>query len=83
MTQLTFDNMYTSLDGIWTVMLHACHLTSEKNPGNDNYLLRIPNEEIMRSLDNLVVAIAGKDYGNGIYLKEIWDLFQKQVFLSE
>lgn len=68
--QLTFDNMYDTIDGIWTVMLHTGYLTYEKNLGNNRFQLRIPNEEVLLSFDAIVSAISQRQAGNGRFLKQ-------------
>ena len=71
--QLTFDNMYDSIDGIWTVMLHAGYLTIENRLGNGVLELRIPNEEVLLSFDDIVAALAKRQAGNGMYQKAFCD----------
>ncbi|MBR2811353.1 MAG: AAA family ATPase [Solobacterium sp.] len=67
--QLTFENMYSTADGIWTIMLHTGYLTCENLMEEGNMMLRIPNEEVLRSLDDLVSEIAVQQTEKGRFLR--------------
>ena len=71
--QLTFDNMYADIEGIWTVMLHTGYLTVENRLDNGAVELRVPNEEVLLSFDGIVAALAKRQAGNGMYQKAFCD----------
>jgi len=53
--QLTFDDMYDTWQGLWTVMLHAGYLTCTEELGEGRAKLKVPNEEVMQAFDKLVL----------------------------
>ena len=67
--QLTFDNMYETLEGLWTVMLHSGYLTLSRDLGDGFAMLRVPNEEVLKAFDDLVLQISQERIAKGDILK--------------
>ncbi len=71
--QLTFDDMYDSHEGLWTVLLHAGYLTCTKSIGDGLLRLKVPNEEVMWAFDQLVVQVTKAAISRGDYLPRFCD----------
>ena len=67
--QLTFDSMYKTPEGLWTVMLHSGYLTLAENLGEGYATLRVPNEEVLKAFDDLVLQISQERIAKGDILK--------------
>ena len=67
--QLTFDSMYKTPEGLWTVMLHSGYLTLAENLGEGYAMLRVPNEEVLKAFDDLVLQISQERIAKGDTLK--------------
>ncbi len=45
--ELTYEEIDSSIDNMWSVLFATGYLTYTEKTGQDSYLLRIPNEEVM------------------------------------
>ena len=68
---LSYPDLYSDLENIWTVMLHAGYLTTVRKIQDDIVELRIPNEEVQRAFDENVRKWANKRTEQGTYLKQL------------
>ncbi len=55
--ELTYNEMYESIDNIWSVLYTTGYLTLAEKPTDDNYHLQIPNREIRNIFTQQIVAL--------------------------
>ncbi|MCC8152567.1 MAG: ATP-binding protein [Lachnospiraceae bacterium] len=55
--ELTYNEMYESIDNIWSVLYTTGYLTLAEKPMDDNYRLQIPNREIRNIFTQQIMAL--------------------------
>ncbi len=55
--ELTYNEMYESIDNIWSVLYTTGYLTLAEKPMNDNYRLQIPNREIRNIFTQQIMVL--------------------------
>lgn len=59
--ELTYSNLYDSMDNIWSVLYTAGYLTQREKPDGNRYQLTIPNMEIRKIFKDQIMAMFRAD----------------------
>ncbi|MCD8057040.1 MAG: ATP-binding protein [Bacteroides fragilis] len=75
--ELTYNEMYESIDNIWSVLYTTGYLTLAEKPSDDFYCLRIPNREIRNIFKQQIMALFKENVRkDGKLLSEFCDALQ-------
>ena len=72
--ELTYNNLYDSMENIWSVLFMTGYLTYRGTPGGGSYPLVIPNMEIRNIYKNQIMEMFVKNVsGDGAYFRSFCD----------
>ncbi|MCD8108780.1 MAG: ATP-binding protein [Clostridiales bacterium] len=75
--ELTYSEMYDSVDHIWSVLYTTGYLTLNAKPSDDNYRLQIPNREIRNIFTQQIMTLFKEDVRkDGKRLREFCDALE-------
>lgn len=76
--ELTYDELYDSVDNIWNVLFMTGYLTQRGKPDGDLFRLAVPNMEIRKIFTNQIMEMFRTTARNdGDTLRAFWDALKR------